>query len=237
MKINTTLILSVFLLMSCSNKEIKLPRIGMEGIQEIQNYSEIWMFYNENTPENPMELNKNNTISTTHWLYNIDKRIPLQYIIPQLEALKFKHANSMHSEKGMLNYLSYSDTVSNKLSYVSFDEIIFKSDSLQSNFFIKENSKDYENYNNLNITINPKNTWINDAKMEDGELLTTLPEFIEFSAEDRQTMLHLNFNQEITYQDYMNFKAYFNSLIHPSIVINPIEFIFNPAKVPDCGCE
>lgn len=237
MKTNITLILAALLLISCTNKEIKLPRIGMAGIQEIQNYSEVWMFYNESSLDNPLDLNKNNTISTTHWLFNIDKRIPMQHIIPELEALKFKHANSMHSEKGMLNYLSYSDTLSNKLSYVSFDGITFKTDSVQSKFYIKENSKDYENFNNLNITINPNNTWINDAKMEDGELTTTLPEFIEFSAEDRQTMLHLNFNQDITYQDYMSFKAYFNSLIQPAIKINPIEFIFNPAKVPDCGCE
>ena len=237
MKINVTLILAALLLISCTNKEIRLPRIGMEGIKEIQNYSEVWMFYNESSLDNPLDLNKNNTISTTHWLFNIDKRIPMQHIIPHLETLKFKHANSMHSEKGMLNYLSYSDTLSNKLSYVSFDDITFKTDSLQSKFFIKENSKDYENYNNLNITINPNNTWINDAKMEDGELPTTLPDFIEFSAGDRQTMLHLNFNQEISYQDYMSFKAYFTSLSRPAILINPIEFIFNPAKVPDCGCE
>jgi hypothetical protein len=108
---------------------------------------------------------------------------------------------------------------------------------LQSKFFIKENAKNYENYNNLNITINPNNTWINDAKMEEGELPTTLPDFIKFSAEDRQTMLHLNFNQEISYQDYMSFKAYFTNLASPAILINPIEFVFDPAKVPDCGCE
>lgn len=236
MRIQIALILSTFLFFSCTNKEVKLPQIGMEGETEIQNHSEVWMFYNDDF-ENPVDLNRNNTISTTHWLYNIDRRIPLQHIIPVLEELKFKHANSMHSEEGMLNYLSYSDTINKKLSYVSFDNIIYKTDSLQSKFFIKENATDYENYNNLNITINPNNTWINDAKMEEGELPATLPDFIEFSAEDRQTMLHLNFNQEITYQEYMTFKAYFSRLSAPSILINPIEFVFDPAKVPDCGCE
>lgn len=237
MKNTGILLVALLLLISCKNKEIKLPRIGLEGVHKVQNHSEIWMFYNEDNLDQPLDLNKNNTISTTHWLYNIDKRIPLKFIIPQLEALKFKHANSMHSEKGMLNYLSYSDTISNNLSYISFDGITFKSDSLQSKFYIKEHANDYENYNNLNITINPNNTWINDAKMEDGELAVTLPEFITFSAEDRQTMLHLNFNENITYQDYMNFKTFFTNLKSPAILINPIEFIFNPAKVPDCGCE
>lgn len=236
MRVLIALILSTFLFISCAHKEVKLPQIGMQGETDIQNHSEVWMFYTDNL-ENPVDLNKNNTISTTHWLYNIDRRIQLQHIIPALEELRYKHANSMHSEEGMLNYLSYSDTINKRLSYVSFDNIIYKTDSLQSKFFIKENATEYENYNNLNITINPNNTWINDAKMEEGELPSTLPDFIEFSAEDRQTMLHLNFNQEISYQYYMSYKAYFSSLVNPAILINPIEFVFDPAKVPDCGCE
>ena len=73
--------------------------------------------------------------------------------------------------------------------------------------------------------------------MEEGELKSTLPEFIEFSSEGRQTMLHLNFNEELSYQDYMSYQAYFRNLASPAILINPIEFIFDPAKVPDCGCE
>lgn len=237
MRVNFTLILATLLLLSCNKKEIKLPQVGMEGTQEIHNYSEIWMFYDASDSKTPIELNKNNTISTTHWLYNIDKRIPIQFIIPELINLKHKHANGAHSKEGMGNYLSYSDTISNKLSYLSFDELIYETDSIQSKFFIKEHAADYENYNNLNITINPNNTWINDAKMEEGELSTTLPDFIEFSAEGRQTMLHLNFNHEINYENYMSFKAYFNSLKSPGILINNIEFIFDPAKVPDCGCE
>lgn len=237
MKIRCTLLLLCTLFISCDKKEVQLPRIGMEGIHQVQNHSEIWMFYNESNAESPFELNKNNTISTTHWLYNIDKRIPLQYIIPQLTSLKYKHASGMHSKEGMLNYLSFSDTLSNKLSYTSFDGIIYKTDSLQSKFYIKEHPADYRDFNNLNITINPTNNWINDAKMEEGELPTTLPDFIQFSAEDRKTMLHLNFNQELSYQQYMSYKAYFTSISSLGIQINPIEFVFDPAKVPDCGCE
>ena len=230
-------LLSFVLLVSCNKKEVKLPQIGLQGIQEIQNHSEVWMFYDEGNSEAPLELNRNNTISTTHWLFNIDKRLQLKQVVPALQTLTYKHANSMHSEEGMLNYLSYSDTLSKKLSYISFDNIIYKTDSLQSKFFIKEHASDYQNYNNLNITLNPNNTWINDAKMEDNEFTSTLPEFIAFSSEGRQTMLHLNFNEEMTYQEYMGYQAYFRKIASPAILINSIEFIFDPAKVPDCGCE
>lgn len=225
------------LFISCVREEVKLPQIAMEGETEIQNHSEVWMFYKENEAESPLKLNKNNTISTTHWLYNIDKRLQLKHIIPELQELRYKHANGMHSEEGMLNYLSYSNTLNNQLTYRSFDYVTYKTDSLQSKFFIKQHADDYRIYNNIHLTINPNNTWINDAKMVDGELLTTLPEFIEFSAEGRQTLLHINFNQNLSYQEYMSYQAYLNSLASAAIRINPLEFVFNPSKVPDCGCE
>ena len=231
-----TLLISI-LFISCIREEVKLPQIAMEGETEIQNHSEVWMFYKENETGSPLKLNKNNIISTTHWLYNIDKRLPLKYIIPELQQLRYKHGNSMHSEEGMLNYLSFSNTQTKQLTYISFDHLIYKTDSLQSKFFIKQHADDYRNYNNIHLTINPNNTWINDAKMEDEELPSTLPEFIEFSAEGRQTLLHLNFNQNLSYQEYMSYQAYLNSLASAAIRINPLEFVFDPSKVPDCGCE
>lgn len=73
--------------------------------------------------------------------------------------------------------------------------------------------------------------------MEEGELSQTLNDFIEFSAEGKQTMLHLNFNQNLLYQDYLNYRTQMESLKAPHLLINNLEFIFDPLKVPDCGCE
>jgi len=85
--------------------------------------------------------------------------------------------------------------------------------------------------------MNPNNTWINDAKMENGEFKSTLLEFIDFSSEGKQTMLHLNFNQNLLYKDYLAYRTMLKTILAPHILINNIEFIFNPKKVPDCGCE
>ena len=137
----------------------------------------------------------------------------------------------------MHNYFSYADTVSQKLSFIEFDKTIFKTDSTLSKSYIKTNSTIYKNFNNINITINPNNTWINDAKMGKGEFKSTLIDFIDFSSEGKQTMLHLNFNQNLLYHDYLQYLTMLNSLIAPHILINELEFIFDPKKVPDCGCE
>ena len=139
-------------LIGCAKKEVKLPLLGFEGIQEIHNHSQVWFFFDIQNRDTTAVINRNNTISTTHWIYNIDRRLPLKTIIPSIVSLKKKHASGVHSKEGMLNYFSYSDTLSNTLSFLDFDAINYKTDSLLSNYFIRENNTDYANYNNVHIT-------------------------------------------------------------------------------------
>jgi hypothetical protein len=224
-------------IVSCAKQEIKIPTLATTGIQEIYDHSQVWIFFEIKNNDTIANVNRKNTISTTHWIFNIDNRLPLKTFINSVIDLQYKHANGIHSKEGMHNYFSYADTISKKLSFYEFDKTIYLTDSILSKYYIKSNSNLYKNYNNINITINPNNTWINDAMMENDEFKTTLLEFIEFSAEDNQTMLHLNFNENINYQTYLYYTTLITSLKAPHILINNLEFIFNPAKVPDCGCE
>lgn len=222
---------------TCSKKEVQLPLLEISGLQELHNHSQVWFFLEIKGKDTLAVLNRKNTISTTHWVYNVDRRLPLEKVIPKISELKFKHANSMHSKEGMHDYFSYADTSSGKLSFLEFDNVVFKTDSVLSKFYIKEHAEKYIDYNNLNILINPNNIWINDAKFNLEEFKEVLLPFIEFSAEDKSTLLHLNFNQGIKYQQYMFYKTYINSLLNEKILVNSIEFIFNQNKVPDCGCD
>ncbi|MCF6168975.1 hypothetical protein [Lutibacter sp.] len=233
----TIFILLAFVLLSCAKKEVQLPTLAEKGLQEIFNHSEVWMFFQVKNNDTIADINKKNIISTTHWIFNLDKRLPLKTIIPSISKLQYKHANSIHSKEGMHEYFSYADTLSKKLSFLKFDGVIFKTDSLLSKYFIKENHKKYTNFNNINLTFNPNNSWINDAKMGQGELKTTLLEFIDFSSGGKKTMLHLNFNENLVYQDYLFYKTMIHNFNNENIVTNNIEFIFNQNKVPDCGCE
>ena len=98
------------------------------------------------------------------------------------------------------------------------DNIGFITDSILSKDFVRENGDNYANYYNLNLTFNPNNAWINDAKIEEPDFKNILLEFIEFSSEGRQTMLHLNFNQELSYQDYLYYKTMVYNLNKVSIL-------------------
>ena len=234
---NIFILLILFLTFSCSKKEVKLPTLTEKGIQELHNHSQVWFFLTQKNNDTIASVNRKNLISTTHWIFNIDKRLPLKTLIPSIEELQYKHANSFHSKEGMHNYFSYSDTISKKLSFLEFDHVEYKTDSLLSKYYIKKHPSDYLKYNNINLTFNPNSTWVNDAKMEENEFRTTLLEFIDFTADGNQTMLHLNFNEKLSYQDYLFYKTMIHSFEDKNIIFNNLEFIFNQNNVPDCGCE
>jgi hypothetical protein len=231
------LMLISFITFSCSKKEIKIPVIAATGIQEVLDHSQVWIFSEDINGEITADINRKNTISSTNWIYNIDRNLPLYTFVNSLSTLQEKHSGSIHSKKGKHDYFSYSDAESEKLSFITFTEVTYKTDSILSKYFIKENSKDYLRYNNINLTFNPNNIWINDGKFEKDDFKTLLLEYIDFSAEGSQTMLHINYNDRLLYKDYLYYKTMLNRIKNEAILINPIEFVFNQEKVPDCGCE
>lgn len=230
-------ILILLSVLSCAKKELKIPVLAENGIQEVQNHSQIWFFLEIENNDTIAKINRKNTISSTHWLYNIDRGLPMSKIIQTIKKLKLKHHGSMHSEEGMQDYFSYSDTISKKLSFIPFTKVDFKTDNLLSKYFIKEFSNDYKQYFNVNLTFNPKNVWINDGKFDKEGIKDLLLDYIDFSAEGSQTMLHLNFNEDLSYQEFLYWRTLAHSVKNEAIKINEIEFVFNPEKVPDCGCE
>ncbi|MHB1146233.1 MAG: hypothetical protein ACYC01_01410 [Lutibacter sp.] len=225
------LLLLPFLMLSCAKKEMKIPVLAEKGIQEIQNHSQVWLFFEVENNDTIAVVNRKNTISTTHWIYNIDKRLPLKKIIPAIIDLQDKHANSMHSEKGMLDYFSYSDTISKKLSFLAFDGVIFITDSILSKKFTETNKRNYLNYNNINLVFNQNSIWINEVKADKSNFKTALSVILAISSEDKQSMLHLNFNQNLLYQDYLFYRTLIHAIGAKNILINHNEFIFDENKV------
>ncbi|NEW78650.1 MAG: hypothetical protein GZ086_04310 [Gelidibacter sp.] len=223
------LIFLPFLMLGCAKKEVKIPTLAEKGIQEIQNHSQVWLFFEVKNNDTIAAVNRKNTISTTHWIYNIDKRLPLKAIIPSIIMLQDKHANSMHSEKGMLDYFSYSDTISKKLSLLEFDGVTFKIDGLLSNKFI-ENNADYLNYHNIHLVFNQNSALINGVKTDQSNFKNELAALLKLYTEEKQTMLHLNFNRNLTYQDYLFYRTIIHNLSNENILINHIEFIYNENK-------
>ena len=67
--------LLALLFVSCnSEKKILLSQISGSEILEIVDYSPIYFFFDTKDRDTLIEVNKNNLISTTNWVFNIDNK-------------------------------------------------------------------------------------------------------------------------------------------------------------------
>ena len=116
----------LLLLNQCNKKEVLLPVIPIDGIERIENHSSIWIFFETSEGDTLAVLNKNNKLINTNWIFNIDRRLPMKQVIPQLEILqRDRNKDSMHKKEGMKNFFSYADTKNERISLVEFSEIEF----------------------------------------------------------------------------------------------------------------
>ncbi len=116
-------IVLVSIVISCKKKGVKLPKVPLNGKEKMENYSSIW-FFNEN---GKLNLNQNNRISSTHWLFNIDKNLPISEVFPTVTKMIRKHnEKSPHKTEGTNNYFSYANANTDKLNFYQIDSITYK---------------------------------------------------------------------------------------------------------------
>jgi len=124
MKNILVLLIIILSLWSCSKRDVQVPKVGMQGEEKVQNNSAIWMFYNE---DGTVDVNEKNRISSTHWFFNIDKKLSLKTILPEVNRLLIRHnEKSPHNTKKMNNYFTYVNSINNQLSFYRIDSINFK---------------------------------------------------------------------------------------------------------------
>ena len=122
-----SILVAIVSLLSCSNREVQLPALHYEGTGEIQNHSGIWIFFKASENDTLAEMNKNNKLQNTHWIFHIDKRLPMGEIAPLLNEMQEDHnKETMHKKEGMLNYLSFADSVNQRMTLFLFQKTLFE---------------------------------------------------------------------------------------------------------------
>jgi hypothetical protein len=115
-----------FCLFSCQNKEILLPRADQTVVANVQDHSPIYFFFKTQAKDTLIEVNRKNAISSTNWLFNIDKRLPLKLVIPEIKKLQSKKEASLHKNEISQNFFTYADTVKKTMAFLPFTKVQFK---------------------------------------------------------------------------------------------------------------
>lgn len=197
----------LLLIASCQKKEVQLPLIDIPGISEIQNHSSIWVFMESKNGEIVADLNKNNKILNTHWIYNIDKRLPMKEVVPVLIAMQEnKNKDSMHKKEGMKSYFSYADTKSNSISLLLFPATVFITDT--------NGAKDLEEFRDspciVTIELVENNIKIDGVRQSLDDLKPYLKKRGNCPDEGIHKVM-LIYNDQTSYQSYLELKVYLDA--------------------------
>ncbi|WP_291287964.1 hypothetical protein [Flavobacterium sp.] len=122
-----TLIIA-FLLFSCGKKEdVLLPKSNVTIVKDVQDLSPVYIFFKTQGKDTMADVNRKNSIISTNWIFNIDKRLPLKLVI--LEVMKLqekKRADSAHKNENAENYYSYADSIGKNLAFLPFTKVYYK---------------------------------------------------------------------------------------------------------------
>lgn len=215
------LFIFVCFLHSCGeDKIIELAEISHSDIHEITDVSAAYLFYDE-TSEKGFELNRKNLISTTNWLVNVDKRLSLKQVIPNIIFLQDKKNNASHKNETAKNYYTCHDLEVNALGFIDFTNTIYHLEK-----FTNTEGVQFQIIYTSSDTIK-----IQSSKSNAETIYTTLADFennltgLTKEALDPIKLI-LSFHDSISFQSYMSLKSILiNS--DDNILIARDEFIFN----------
>lgn len=205
-------VLILAFLCSCGNKKlILLPELEHSDITEILDVSAAYLFYDETKPDS-IQLNRNNLISTTNWLVNVDKRLKLYQAIPSIIFIQNKKRNAkLHKNENAKNYYTCNDKEINNLGFIEFTNIYYHQEELEdylksqniSNFKVLNFSKEGIRFNNRSMLLKELNA-------------------LDFA----KTKVFLKFDKHLSFQQYISYKEQLIELDPAKLNIDNDEFIY-----------
>lgn len=189
-------VFAILFVVSCGNQEdIMLPKSNRTVVKEVVDLSPIYIFFRINGKDTLAEVNRNNSISTTNWVFNIDRRLPLRTVIPEIIKLQERKRKSReHQNLSAQNYYSYADTIGKNLAFLPFTKVFYKLEKPRFGvviYFAKDNS----------ILVN-------------GELVkrNDLEKFLNDMPSDKPNKLFFCFDKNSSYGSYIQNKLFLASL-------------------------
>ncbi len=218
--------------------QVQLPKVPVAELAALTNHSQAYIFYDTNQKDSIL-LNRKNLIINTHWVIHVDARLILKKIMPKLQLLHKKRTRkSIHTKSGMKNYFSVMDLNKKQLGFIDYSVFKFKHPKEHAKFFIKKSPDFHMDKHNVIINFDRENKiTVNGNDVERNELITFLKEEIDFVSEGRKTLMYLNFDEQLTFETYLNNYLTISKLVNDNIEIAEQQFIYNYDELPDCNCK
>ncbi|MFV5700045.1 hypothetical protein ACM55H_16920 [Flavobacterium sp. ZT3R17] len=190
----------LFMLFSCGNKEdILLPKANVTIVKNVEDHSPIYIFFRTKEKDTLAEVNRKNEIISTNWIFNIDKRLPLRLVIPEVMKLQQKkREEKAHKNELAQNYYSYADSIGKNLAFIPFTKVFYKLEKPKLGvvvFFTKNNE-----------------ILVDNIKVKQEELQVYLNKL----SSDKPNKYVFCFDKDLSFGSFIQDKIFINNLNQPS---------------------
>jgi hypothetical protein len=201
----------LFLMISCGNKEdILLPKSNVTIVSDVVDHSPIYIFFRTKGKDTLAEVNRKNSIISTNWILNIDKRLPLRLVIPEVMKLQEKKRNEVaHKNELAENYYSYADSIGKNLAFLPFTKVYYKMEKAHN-----DGVKIYFKKGSNNVLVNSMSI----KKSEVAQYIYNIDYIF-------QPKMLLIFDKEMSYDEYIQSKILIRKLDSFNKKV-PEEFIY-----------
>ncbi|MFE3867157.1 hypothetical protein ACFX5E_03600 [Flavobacterium sp. LS2P90] len=202
-------LLVLFILVSCGNKEdILLPKSDTTVVKTVEDHSPIYIFFRTKGKDTLAEVNRKNEIISTNWIFNIDKRLPLRLVIPEVIKLQNKkREEKAHKNELAKNYYSYADTIGENLAFIPFTDVYYKLEKPNSGIVVL-------------FTKNNKIS-VNNIAVKEEEFLEYLNNF----SNNKPNRYVFCFDKNLSFGNYIQNKIFIEKIESKEVVVSE-EFIF-----------
>ncbi|MCG2611977.1 hypothetical protein LZZ90_10705 [Flavobacterium sp. SM15] len=196
MKKLVVLFLAVLAFSCGEKKKILLPKANVSVVKNVDDISTIDFFFTTENNDTIANVSKNTVISTTNWVFNIDKRLPLKTILPDIIKLQEKKRKKQEGAVAKTaNYYSYADSIGKNLAFFSFTNTVYKLQKPLKGivvYFDKSNK-----------------VYVNDSLVERENLQKQI---VNLNQELKE--VHYCFDKNMLYNDYILNKLFLNTIEH-----------------------
>ena len=194
----------VFMLLSCGNKEdILLPKSNVTIISDVKDHSPIYIFFRTKGKDTLAEVNRKNSIISTNWILNIDKRLPLRLVIPEVMKLQEKKRSEVaHKNELAENYYSYADTIGKNMAFLPFTKVYYKMEKPKFGVIVFFDKNNKVSVNNVIV-----------KRDEIQNYLNSLPS-------DKPNKFIFCFDKQMSFGNYIQNKILIQSLKFPVLNVN-----------------
>lgn len=199
-------------LTSCTEKKVYVPQSDVSLVTNLVDYSTISMLYEPVADSVTIDVKDNGIITKTNWLYQIDKRLPLRLIIPQVQRLQARKIKKSKEEL-MPSYYAYMDTLAKAVAYMPINKIEYADTNkvlTPDNNFLKLNITSKGEFLVNNKTIN----------------LQDLNQSIETNYPNEVVSLYLQFDKNISFENYMQTKLQLAKITLPNVRLAATEGVY-----------